>query len=78
MRRLAASGLLPERAGQPVKVWAHVTLAELLALDEGSVLAGGHGRVQVVIEQPAGRGARPRVADARIWLICGFDREAEA
>ena len=40
MRRLAASGLLPERAGQPVKVWAHVTLAELLALDEGSVLAG--------------------------------------
>jgi len=40
MRRLIAAGLLPERAGQPVKVWAHVTLAELLALDEGSVLAG--------------------------------------
>jgi hypothetical protein len=40
MRRLAASGLLPERAGQPVKVWAHVTLAELLAMDDGSVLAG--------------------------------------
>src|SRR6202012_3698476 len=38
MRRLVASGLLPERAGQPVKVWAHVTLAELRALDDGSVL----------------------------------------
>ena len=31
MRRLVASGLLPERAGQPVKVWAHVSLAELRA-----------------------------------------------
>jgi hypothetical protein len=38
MRRLVASGLLPERAGQPVKVWAHVSLAELRALDDGSVL----------------------------------------
>ena len=38
MRRLIASGLLPERAGQPVKIWAHVTLAELRALDDGSVL----------------------------------------
>ena len=38
MRRLAASGLLPERAGQPVKLWAHVSLAELRALDDGSVL----------------------------------------
>jgi hypothetical protein len=40
MRRLVAAGLLPGRAGQPVKVWAHVTLAELRALDDGSVLAG--------------------------------------
>jgi hypothetical protein len=39
MRRLVASGLLPERAGQPAKVWAHVTLAELRAMDDGSVLA---------------------------------------
>jgi hypothetical protein len=38
MRRLIASGLLPERAGQPVRVWAHVALAELRALDDGSVL----------------------------------------
>jgi Domain of unknown function (DUF222)/HNH endonuclease len=40
MRRLVASGLLPERAGQPVKVWVHVSLAELRAMDDGSVLAG--------------------------------------
>ena len=40
MRRLVASGLLPERAGQPVRVWAHVSLAELRDLDDGSVLQG--------------------------------------
>ena len=38
MRRLAASGLLPERAGQPVRVWAHISLAGLRALDGDSVL----------------------------------------
>ena len=38
MNRLLASGLLPERAGQPVKAWVHVSLAELRALDDGSVL----------------------------------------
>ena len=38
MHRLVASGLLPERAGQPVKVWAHVSLAELRAMDDGSLL----------------------------------------
>ncbi len=38
MRRLAASGLLPGRAGQPVKAWAHISLAELRARDDGSLL----------------------------------------
>ena len=38
MRRLVASGLLPERAGQPVKVWAHMSLADLLRLDGSSAL----------------------------------------
>ena len=38
MRRLVASGLLPERAGQPAKVWAHISLADLLMLDGSSVL----------------------------------------
>jgi hypothetical protein len=40
MRRLVAAGLLPERAGQPVKVWAYISLAEPCALDDGSVLQG--------------------------------------
>ena len=38
MRRLVAANLLPERAGQPVKVWAHISLADLLRLDGDSVL----------------------------------------
>ena len=37
-RRLVAAGLLPERAGQPVKLWAHISLADLLDLDIGSKL----------------------------------------
>jgi hypothetical protein len=38
MRRLAAAGMLPERAGQPVKVWVHIPLAELLAMDGSTTL----------------------------------------
>jgi hypothetical protein len=38
MRRLVAADLLPERAGQPVKVWAHISLADLLVLDGSSAL----------------------------------------
>ena len=38
MRRLTASGLLPERAGQPVKTWVHITLADLLRLQGSSAL----------------------------------------
>ena len=38
MRRLVAARLLPERAGQPVKVWAHISLADLLRLDGSSAL----------------------------------------
>src|SRR6476660_653860 len=38
MRRLTASGLLPERAGQPVKAWVHITLADLLRLQGSSAL----------------------------------------
>jgi hypothetical protein len=38
MRRLTAAGLLPDRAGQPVKALVHMTLAELRAMDGGSVL----------------------------------------
>src|SRR6266568_7753221 len=38
MTRLVASGMLPERAGQPVKAWVHISLAELLRLDGSSAL----------------------------------------
>jgi Domain of unknown function (DUF222) len=38
MRRLIAAGLLPERAGQPVKAWAHISLADLMLLDADSAL----------------------------------------
>ena len=38
MRRLAASDLLPERAGQPVKAWVHISLADLMVLDGDSAL----------------------------------------
>jgi hypothetical protein len=38
MRRLVSAGLLPERAGQPAKVWAHISLADLMVLDANSKL----------------------------------------
>ncbi|MGD0069695.1 MAG: DUF222 domain-containing protein, partial [Streptosporangiaceae bacterium] len=38
MRRLVTAGLLPERAGQPVKAVAHISLADLMVLDGDSVL----------------------------------------
>src|SRR5690348_7824280 len=38
MRRLTAANLVPERAGQPVKAWVHITLADLLRLDGSSAL----------------------------------------
>ena len=38
MSRLIAAGILPERAGQPVKIWAHISLADLLRLEGSSAL----------------------------------------
>jgi hypothetical protein len=38
MRRLLAAGLLPERAGQPVKALVHISLADLTRLDGSSAL----------------------------------------
>ena len=38
MRRLVAANLPPERAGQPVKAWVHISLADLLLLDADSAL----------------------------------------
>jgi hypothetical protein len=68
MRRLVAAGLLPERAGQPVRIWAHVSLAELRALAGGSALA------QEWIGEMAVRWAAHRAAasqtgsDGAAWL----------
>ena len=42
MRRLVAAGLLPERAGQPVKALVHVSLADLI---EAGRQLGADGRV---------------------------------
>jgi hypothetical protein len=38
MRRLAASDLLPERAGHAAKAWVHMSLADLLRLEGSSAL----------------------------------------
>ena len=38
MQRLVTAGLLPERAGQPVKAWVHISLADLMQLDGSSAL----------------------------------------
>ena len=38
MRRLVAANVLPDRAGQPVKIWAHISLADLLRLEGSSAL----------------------------------------
>jgi hypothetical protein len=38
MTRLVAAGLVPERAGQPVKALVHVSLAELLAMEGSTAL----------------------------------------
>jgi hypothetical protein len=38
MHRLVSAGLLPERAGQPARVRAHISLAGLMILDADSAL----------------------------------------
>jgi hypothetical protein len=58
MRRLIAGGLLPERAGQPAKVWAHISLADLLALDPGGVVT------REWITRTRGQWAAARAADS--------------
>jgi Domain of unknown function (DUF222) len=38
MKRLVASGLVPEQAGQPLKVWAYISLADLMLIEGSSAL----------------------------------------
>ena len=61
MRRLVASGLLPERAGQPVKAWVHISLADLLLLDGDSACRSSGPRRSGNGGRRGGR-SRPRPA----------------
>jgi hypothetical protein len=68
MRRLAASDLLPERAGQPVKAWAHISLADLLRLEGSSALQEewtGRVRAQWAAHRAA---AAEAGSDGGAWL----------
>ena len=68
MRRLVAANLLPERAGQPVKVWAHISLADLLRLDGDSALQE-QWTAQVRAAWAARRAAASGTgADDGVWL----------
>jgi len=68
MRRLAASNLLPERAGQPVKAWAHISLADLLRLDGSSALQE-QWTAQVRVQWAANRAAASETgSDGGAWL----------
>jgi hypothetical protein len=68
MRRLVAAGLLPERAGQPVKLWGHISLAELRALDDGSVLQG-QWIGEMAVRWAARRAAASQTgSDGAAWL----------
>ena len=68
MRRLVAANLLPERAGQPVKVWAHMSLADLLRL-EGSSALQEQWTAQVRAAWAAHRAAASETgANDGVWL----------
>src|SRR5580692_5579169 len=68
MRRLVAANLLPERAGQPARAWAHMTLADLIVRDTDSALQNEW------IAQVRARWAGSRAAasmdgsDGAVWL----------
>ena len=68
MRRLVAGGLLPERAGQPAKVWAHISLTDLLKMEGSSALQEqwiGEARAQWAA---ARAGASVGGSDGAAWL----------
>ena len=71
MRRLVAGGLLPERAGQPVKVWAHVSLADLLAMDGSSALQEEWIASARAARAAARAGASVSGSDGAAWLDGG-------
>ena len=66
------AGLLPERAGQPVKAWAHISLADLILLDGDSALQD-EWTAQVREQWAARRAARLRGRRQR-WRVAGRGR----
>ncbi|MGD0062379.1 MAG: DUF222 domain-containing protein [Streptosporangiaceae bacterium] len=75
MHRLVAAGLLPDRAGQPSKALAHISLADLMVLDGNSALQDQW--IERVRAQWAGHRAAASVggSDGAAWLE---GEEAEA
>ena len=68
MQRLVTAGLLPERVGQPVKIWAHISLADLLRLDGSSALQE-EWTAQVRAQWAAHRAAVSQTgSDGGAWL----------
>jgi hypothetical protein len=68
MRRLLAAGLLPGRAGQPVKALVHVSLADLMLLDGSSALMD-EWSAQVRSQWAAARAAASQGgSDGGAWL----------
>jgi hypothetical protein len=68
LQRLLAADLVPGRAGQPAKVWAHVCLADLMVLEGSSaLLADWSSRVRA--QWAAARaGASIGGSDGAAWL----------
>jgi hypothetical protein len=68
MRWLVAAGMVPDRAGQPAKVVAHIALPDLLELDGGSARAAQWAE-QVRARWAAARAAAAAVGgDGGVWL----------
>jgi hypothetical protein len=68
MRRLVASDLLPERAGQPVRAWVHISLADLMRREGSSALLD-EWTAQVRAQWAARRaGASEGGGDGGAWL----------
>jgi len=68
MQRLVTANLVPERAGQPVKLWAHISLADLMRLDGSSALLD-EWTAQVRARWAAHRAAASEGGgDGGVWL----------
>jgi Domain of unknown function (DUF222) len=68
MRRLVAAGLVPDRAGQPARVLAHISLPDLLDLDTGSALMR-EWTARVRAQWAAARAAASQAGgDGGVWL----------